>query len=90
MKVTPLSTWQNTLKLTGWASSSGRQVLPEDCVVDVSSAIELQCRAQADDRAYTVCNNLNVPWPLNFQRATKLHNQVLQYEYLTLILKSAL
>jgi hypothetical protein len=77
MKVTPLSAWQNTQKLTGWASSSRRQVLPEDCVVDVASTIELQCRAQADDCAYTVCNNINVPQALNFQRATKICNQVL-------------
>lgn len=64
-------------QLTGWFSSSGREILPEDCVVDVTSTIKLQCRAQADDCAYTVWNKCKISRQLNLEEATKLWSQVL-------------
>jgi len=78
MNGTPTSTWQvNTQELTGWFSSSGREILPEDCVVDVTSTIKLQCRAQTDDCAYTVWNKYNISRQLNLEQATSLWGQVL-------------
>ena len=74
----PTSTWQvNIQELTGWFSSSGREILPEDCVVDVTSTIKLQCRAKADDCAYTVWNKYSISRQLNLEHATNLWGQVL-------------
>lgn len=77
MHDTPILTGQHNIwKPTAWASSSRRQVLPKDCVVDVASTIELQSRSQADNRANTICNNSNISVVLNCEMASNFWNLV--------------
>lgn len=78
MHGTPLVTKQHNIwKPTAWASSSRRQVLPEDCVVNVASTIKLESRSQADDSANTICNNCIISVIQNFEKVSNLWNTIL-------------